>query len=55
MDGDDLCAEDRFEKEVEALRKNLKLPLLVQICYFFDENGVWGKTYAELYPIKEAF
>ena len=55
MDGDDLCAEDRFEKEVEALRKNPEIAIVSTDMLFFDENGVWGKTYAELYPIKESF
>ncbi len=27
----------------------------VEFVGVFDENGVWGKTYAELYPIKESF
>ena len=55
MDGDDLCAEDRFEKEVEALRKNPKIAIVSTDMSFFDENGVWGKTYTELYPTKESF
>ena len=55
MDGDDLCSVDRFEKEIEALRKNPGIAIVSTDMSFFDENGVWGKTQSELFPTKESF
>lgn len=44
MDGDDLCAENRFQKEVEVLEENPEIAIVSTDMLFFDENGVWGKT-----------
>lgn len=55
MDGDDLCSEDRFEKEVIILDKCEDISIVSTDMNFFDEKGIWGRTYKEAYPIKESF
>lgn len=55
MDGDDLCAENRFQKEVEVLEKNPEIAIVSTDMLFFDENGVWGKTNTKKNPTKENF
>lgn len=55
MDGDDLCAKERFAKETNALEKNPEISIVSSDMQFFDENGVWGKTYTETFPTKESF
>lgn len=55
MDGDDLCAEDRFEKEVEVLEKNPQISIVSTDMLFFDEEGVWGSTHVSKLPNKKEF
>lgn len=43
MDGDDLCAEDRFEKEVEALRKNPEIAIVSTDMLFLMRMVCGGK------------
>lgn len=55
MDGDDLCAENRFAKEVTMLEENKDIAIVSADMYFFDEKGVWGRTNTEDCPTKESF
>lgn len=43
MDGDDLCALNRFEKELDFLNKHKEYVLVSSAMDFFDENGIYGK------------
>ena len=47
MDGDDLCAPDRFEKELIVLENDPDTAIVSTDMEFFDENGVWGSI---VYP-----
>ena len=42
MDGDDICSEFRFEKEIEYLQKNSNVALVSCCMEQYDENGVFG-------------
>ncbi len=55
MDGDDLCAPDRFEKELAALRGEPDIAIVSTGMEFFDESGVWGQIRHTEYPQKEDF
>ncbi|WP_270665811.1 glycosyltransferase [Faecalimonas umbilicata] len=55
MDGDDLCALDRFEKEVSVLDKREDISIVSTDMNFFDEQGIWGRTNTEEEPTKESF
>lgn len=55
MDGDDLCAEDRFAKEVTILDEREDISIVSTDMNFFDEKGVWGKTNTEKNPTKDSF
>lgn len=55
MDGDDLCAEDRFAKEVTILDERKDISIVSTDMNFFDEKGVWGRTHTEKNPTKESF
>ena len=43
MDGDDCSQLNRFEKEIEFLKKNDDYSLVCCNVNLFDDNGVWGK------------
>ena len=55
MDGDDLCAKERFEKEINVLEQNTEIAIVSTDMHFFDENGIWGKTYTEVFTTKKSF
>lgn len=55
MDGDDLCSEDRFEKEVSILEEKKDVAIVSTDMNFFDEKGIWGRTHTKVYPTKENF
>lgn len=55
MDGDDLCTEDRFVKEVTILEEREDISIVSTDMNFFDEKGVWGRTNTEKIPTKESF
>ncbi|MBQ6508234.1 MAG: glycosyltransferase [Flexilinea sp.] len=42
MDGDDLCAPDRFEKELRLLREHPEYEVVSTDMQCFDAGGVWG-------------
>ena len=50
MDGDDLCTEDRFEKELSALEQNPQMAVVSTEMTYFDETGTWGRSHAIPYP-----
>lgn len=55
MDGDDLCAADRFQKEINVLESEPSISIVSSNMTFFDENGTWGQTHKKLYPTKNDF
>ena len=55
MDGDDLCDENRFQREVEVLENNPDIAIVSTDMYFFDENGIWGRTHVKQFPTKIDF
>lgn len=44
MDGDDLCAPDRLEKELMFLEENPQYDIVSTRMLYFDENGVFGTS-----------
>lgn len=50
MDGDDLCSEDRFEKELRAMEQNPQMAVVSTEMTYFDETGTWGRSHAIPYP-----
>ena len=55
MDGDDICAPERFEKELAILEKNPQFSLVSCEMEFYDENGVYGISSYKPYPEKKDF
>lgn len=55
MDGDDLCAESRLEKELEILQNEPEIAIVSTGMEYFDEDGVWGKYNPKAYPDKKDF
>ncbi len=49
MDGDDICAPDRFEKELAVLEGDPDCAVVSCAMLSYDENGVYGKS---VYPEK---
>ena len=55
MDGDDLCAQDRLEKEVIFLENNPQYSLVSCQMELFDDYGVYKTIEYKLTPQKEDF
>lgn len=55
MDGDDICAPNRFEKEIEVLNKHPEYAVVSCGMWFYDENGVYGKIINPEEPQGEDF
>lgn len=55
MDGDDLCAPDRFEKELAVLEAEPEIDIVSTSMTFFDETGEWGRIDHPVYPQKKDF
>lgn len=55
MDGDDLCEQDRFEKEVKVLTVNPEIAIVSTDMNFFDDEGIWGRTHVPKCPNKFDF
>lgn len=55
MDGDDLCRDDRFEKEVHFLEENPDFDIVSTNMLYFDENGIFAKSQMKEFPEKEDF
>lgn len=47
MDGDDISLPERLERQVEYLENNQQVDILGTNVYYFDEQGVWGKSNAK--------
>ena len=55
MDGDDVCAPDRFEKELAVLEREPAFDLVSCAMEFYDDNGVYGVYHYEPYPQTKDF
>ena len=55
MDGDDLCAPERFEKELAVLRAHPEIAIVSANMTFFDKNGIWGQTRLKTKPLPRDF
>lgn len=55
MDGDDLCAPNRFEIELEVLKAEPDIAIVSTDMEFFDESGVWGAISHSDYPQAQDF
>lgn len=55
MDGDDTCALDRFEKEVEVLNNHPEFAVVSCKMHMFDDSGVYGMVDYMEYPQAEDF
>lgn len=53
MDGDDLCHNDRLEKEITFLHENPDYAIVSTPMELFDEKGIWGETTAIPEPSPE--
>ncbi len=55
MDGDDLCAPDRFEKELAVLESEPDIAIVSSDMTQFDETGEWGRVSHSTYPTAKDF
>lgn len=55
MDGDDISAADRFEKEVQVLEEHPQIAVVSTNMTYFDEQGTWGKGNPTPFPTKQDF
>lgn len=55
MDGDDVCAPDRFYEEVRVLESEQDIAIVSTDMDFFDESGTWGKIQHPEYPTSRDF
>lgn len=57
IDDDDYMTKDRIQKQLEFLENHPEIDFVGTGSYYFDENGVWGKTQNEELRIvpKETF
>lgn len=44
MDGDDICAENRLEKEIKFLENHLSYAFVGTQMNLFNDRGVWGRA-----------
>lgn len=47
MDGDDIAEPERFEMQMEFMRKNEQYAICGSCVRYFDEGGIWGE---HIYP-----
>lgn len=55
MDGDDICALDRFEKEIAFLETNPEYALVSCQMDLFDDSGAYGTAHYKEKPQKKDF
>ena len=55
MDGDDLCDETRFEKQVAFLDFHPEYAFVSSPMKYFDENGYWGESHEIECPVAMDF
>lgn len=53
MDGDDESLPERFEKQLNFLKKHPEFKIVSCPMILFDENGAWGQTRTEEFPKPE--
>lgn len=53
MDGDDVCAPDRLEKELAVFAEHPELAVVSVGMYFYDEKGIFGSLLYPEWPQKE--
>lgn len=52
MDGDDICAPNRFEEELKVLETRSDISIVSTDMEHFDETGIWGYVSHPQYPTK---
>lgn len=55
MDGDDLCAPERFAEELRCLEGNPNIAIVSSDMEFFDESGIWGRISHPEFPQNKDF
>ena len=55
MDGDDVCAPERFAEELAVLESEPEIAIVSTDMHFFDESGVWGMVQYPEYPQPKDF
>lgn len=55
MDGDDISAPDRLERETDFLDKHLEYAIVSCPMFYFNEDGIWGVGKSKEYPSKMDF
>ena len=55
MDGDDICALDRFEKEVEVLNEHQEYAVVSTLMSLYDDDGIYGTVKYKETPEKIDF
>ena len=55
MDGDDICAPNRFAEEITVLENEPDIAIVSTDMSHFDESGIWGRVSHPEYPKKEDF
>lgn len=55
MDGDDVCAAERFAEELAVLESEPEISIVSTDMDFFDESGVWGMIRHPEYPQPQDF
>lgn len=51
FDGDDICLPERFQKQIDYIKKN-NLDFIGSYAKCFDENGIWGEIKTKENPNK---
>lgn len=55
MDGDDVCAPERFAEELAVLESEPDIAIVSTDMHFFDESGIWGMVQYPEYPQPKDF
>lgn len=55
MDGDDICANNRFAEEVKVLESELNIAIVSTDMDHFDTSGKWGRQSHPTYPQEKDF
>lgn len=55
MDGDDYCAENRFEIEMKVFQEEPDIAIVSTDMAHFDEKGIWGNIRHPEYPQAKDF
>jgi len=55
MDGDDVCAPDRFAKQLTVLEAEPDIAIVSTDMEFFDQTGTWGRISHPEYPANKDF